>query len=200
MTATPDNGVAHGSLGLVRSGGAPSQGGADAAIVPSAVMDRVRRWSLEPERGPIEARLVHKTHLDNVLLSRLERAVTDRGDGHLAQMRVDVTHPFFFEHPIDHVPGLMLIEAGRQLATAIAHVELRVPFGAAFVLNGLNAQFLSFAELDAPTFIHSTILQTRMKRDQLVEMYTSSTFIQDETPIGVISGQLTVLSGVHALR
>lgn len=35
-----------------------------------------------------------------------------------ALLRVDQAHGFFYDHPLDHVPGLLLIEAGMQLGLA----------------------------------------------------------------------------------
>ncbi|TDF99979.1 ScbA/BarX family gamma-butyrolactone biosynthesis protein [Arthrobacter terricola] len=33
-------------------------------------------------------------------------------------LRVDPTHPIFFDHPLDHVPGMLLVEAARQALRA----------------------------------------------------------------------------------
>lgn len=33
-----------------------------------------------------------------------------------AQLVVDESHPYFFDHPLDHIPGILLIEAALQLA------------------------------------------------------------------------------------
>jgi hypothetical protein len=33
-----------------------------------------------------------------------------------ARLVIDQSHPFFFDHPLDHIPGLLLIEAMNQLA------------------------------------------------------------------------------------
>ncbi|MFJ6700850.1 ScbA/BarX family gamma-butyrolactone biosynthesis protein [Streptomyces sp. NPDC091272] len=35
-------------------------------------------------------------------------------------LRSDTTHPLFFDHPVDHVPGMLLLEAARQAAHAQA--------------------------------------------------------------------------------
>lgn len=35
-----------------------------------------------------------------------------------ADLIVDQTHPFFYDHPLDHVPGILLIEGALQLARA----------------------------------------------------------------------------------
>jgi hypothetical protein len=62
--------------------------------------------------------------------------------GRAAQLRVDLTHPVFFDHPVDHVPGLLLLEAARQ--AAYAHARPRRA-----VLAGMDCVFVRFAELDS---------------------------------------------------
>jgi hypothetical protein len=33
-------------------------------------------------------------------------------------LRVDPSHPIFFDHPLDHIPGMLLVEAARQAVRA----------------------------------------------------------------------------------
>ncbi|MFC9593248.1 ScbA/BarX family gamma-butyrolactone biosynthesis protein [Streptomyces sp. NPDC056944] len=54
------------------------------------------------------------------------------------RLHVDPTHPGYFEHPSDHVPGMLLLEAFRQAARQTAG-------GAA--LTSLDAEFAVFGEL-----------------------------------------------------
>ncbi|MFF7773802.1 ScbA/BarX family gamma-butyrolactone biosynthesis protein [Streptomyces tanashiensis] len=54
------------------------------------------------------------------------------------RLHVDPTHPGYFEHPSDHVPGMLLLEAFRQAARQTAG-------GAA--LTSLDADFAVFGEL-----------------------------------------------------
>lgn len=167
------------------------------------VLERMSQWSREVGPGAVTAmdrRLVHKTQVSNVLLARVERLDPQDGNTHLARMLVDANHAFFFEHAIDHIPGLMFVEAARQLAVAVAHLDFHVPFGSPFVLNDLSARFVSFAELDSPTFILSTVADVKLKRDRLVEMSTAATFVQDETVLGVITGRATVLPPIGPAR
>ncbi|MFE4973497.1 ScbA/BarX family gamma-butyrolactone biosynthesis protein [Kitasatospora sp. NPDC056651] len=58
-------------------------------------------------------------------------------------LRVDTAHPTFFDHPVDHVPGMLLLEAARQAAQAVRHP---VPAPAAT----LSAVFHRYVDLDAP--------------------------------------------------
>ncbi|MFF9849614.1 ScbA/BarX family gamma-butyrolactone biosynthesis protein [Streptomyces litmocidini] len=54
------------------------------------------------------------------------------------RLHVDPTHPGYFEHPSDHVPGMLLLEAFRQAAREMTG-------GAA--LTSLDADFAVFGEL-----------------------------------------------------
>jgi len=61
------------------------------------------------------------------------------------QLRVDTRHPILFDHPVDHVPGMVLLEAARQATAAfLGHACLPV---------GIAGEFTRYAELDAPCMI-----------------------------------------------
>lgn len=61
------------------------------------------------------------------------------------QLRVDTAHPVFFDHPLDHVPGMLLLEAARQAVWA------RNP-GSGLPVS-FRIAFHRYAELDEPTWI-----------------------------------------------
>jgi hypothetical protein len=61
------------------------------------------------------------------------------------QLRVDTAHPVFFDHPLDHVPGMLLLESARQAVWA------RTP-GAGLPVS-FRIAFHRYAELDEPTWI-----------------------------------------------
>lgn len=62
------------------------------------------------------------------------------------QLRVDTSHPILFDHPVDHAPGMLLLEAARQAALTTAHPR-------PVVLAGMESVFLRYAELDAPCWL-----------------------------------------------
>ncbi|MFJ9902676.1 ScbA/BarX family gamma-butyrolactone biosynthesis protein [Streptomyces sp. NPDC101152] len=64
------------------------------------------------------------------------------------ELRVDTGHPVFFDHPVDHVPGMMLMEAARQAARAAT----RQPRA---LLLGMDSEFTRYCELDAPCRIQA---------------------------------------------
>lgn len=61
------------------------------------------------------------------------------------QLRVDTRHPVLFDHPLDHVPGMALVEAVRQATSAF--------LGRACLPVGITTEFICYAELDAPCMI-----------------------------------------------
>lgn len=61
-------------------------------------------------------------------------------------LRVDPSHPVLFDHPSDHVPGAVILEAARQSA------RLRLGWSCADV-ESLALTFRRFLELDEPTTV-----------------------------------------------
>lgn len=64
---------------------------------------------------------------------------------------VDQNHFYFFEHPQEHVPGMLILEAGRQFLIAGCHIFGNVPLdGMSFMLTKMNVRFLNYVELNYP--------------------------------------------------
>ncbi|MFF9347465.1 ScbA/BarX family gamma-butyrolactone biosynthesis protein [Streptomyces sp. NPDC014734] len=64
------------------------------------------------------------------------------------QLRLDTGHPTLFARPNDHVPGIVLLEAARQAAVAVAP-------GRAFLPASARTDFLRYVELDRPCWIEA---------------------------------------------
>ncbi|MEV3859866.1 ScbA/BarX family gamma-butyrolactone biosynthesis protein [Streptomyces sp. NPDC050095] len=64
------------------------------------------------------------------------------------QLRVDLNHPVLFDHAVDHVPGMLLVEAARQAAHAVHHPQ-------PMVITSVEAVFIRYGELDAPCWIQA---------------------------------------------
>ncbi len=67
-------------------------------------------------------------------------------------LRSDPTHPVLFDHPLDHVPGVLILEAARQAA------RLRLGQSCADVEH-VDIRFRRFLELDEPTTVAARILE-----------------------------------------
>jgi hypothetical protein len=91
-----------------------------------------------PLPAPLPADTVGRALAADVLLSPAARPGRWR-------LRVDTAHPVFFDHPLDHVPGMLLLEAARQTVRAHGGRERRVPVS-------FHAMFHQYAELDEPVW------------------------------------------------
>ncbi|WP_329269547.1 ScbA/BarX family gamma-butyrolactone biosynthesis protein [Streptomyces sp. NBC_01451] len=76
-------------------------------------------------------------------------ALNQQAEGYW-QLRVDTGHAVFFDHPLDHIPGMLLLESAQQAAWA------RTGTGRGLMPVSFDTTFHQFAELDLPTWIEST--------------------------------------------
>lgn len=105
-------------------------------------------------RFPVAPSLLGRHNETNVVLSGLAR---DDSTGRCeADVVVDDRHPCLFDHRLDHVPGMLLLEAGRQIAVAATADRLGVS-PTRLVVTGTGAGFASFAELDLPLTCDATV-------------------------------------------
>jgi hypothetical protein len=140
----------------------------------------------------IDGHLVHKVKDENVLLASIER-VDGSADRYVARMHVDTAHPFFFEHPLDHVPSMMLIEGGRQVGIAIAQKFLDVPYETAFAPTEITARFTAYAELDHPVDIECEVQDKVFQRGRLAQVRLSGQFLQAGRVLGEMNGVWVML-------
>ncbi|MFC4507658.1 MULTISPECIES: ScbA/BarX family gamma-butyrolactone biosynthesis protein [Streptomyces] len=115
---------------------------------PPAVYRRLRgaRGDLEsvlatalPPAPPVDAELVDRVRQTDVVLSASEFP-------HRWLLRTDPTHPILFDHPVDHAPGMLLLEAARQATHALSPAAYSAPVR-------LDATFTRYVELDQPCWI-----------------------------------------------
>ncbi|MFJ2397478.1 ScbA/BarX family gamma-butyrolactone biosynthesis protein [Streptomyces sp. NPDC087843] len=136
---------------VLRDGKALATGGAAFSCTSPAVHRRLRAG--------------RPTTTDRVVPPGIEpAAVGHSGDRHVLlaepgstagaderwELRVDTAHPTFFDHPVDHIPGMVLLEAARQAAL----VSSGMPDA---LLLGLKSNFARYAEFDAPCWIEPRV-------------------------------------------
>ncbi|MFD0147288.1 MULTISPECIES: ScbA/BarX family gamma-butyrolactone biosynthesis protein [unclassified Streptomyces] len=95
---------------------------------------------------PVAPALVGRERTENVVLTEVERPggpVALR-----ALLDVPVLHPAMYDHPLDHVPAMALMEAARQAAVLAAGAPAERRYAAAFA-----ATFRRFVELDSPVTV-----------------------------------------------
>lgn len=128
---------------LRRDGRPAATGSLSAAFLAPAVYRRLRKEHSSaadqaplPPACPVLPESVGRTSPADVVLSPTDEA-------NRWQLRTDTRHPILFDHPVDHVPGMTLIEAARQAATSVLGRSCQAP-------TSVAGTFLQFVELDAP--------------------------------------------------
>ncbi|MER6983811.1 ScbA/BarX family gamma-butyrolactone biosynthesis protein [Streptomyces carpinensis] len=106
-------------------------------------------------------------------LSPADVVLSPTGDPNRWQLRVDTRHPVLFDHQVDHVPGMVLLEAARQAATAVLG-------GSSILPLGLECEFTKYAELDLPCLIDALRLPKAAPGDPETVLVTGH---QDGEPV-----------------
>uniref|UniRef100_A0AAU2V036 A-factor biosynthesis hotdog domain-containing protein n=1 Tax=Streptomyces sp. NBC_00003 TaxID=2903608 RepID=A0AAU2V036_9ACTN len=121
-------------------------------------------WPAPQLTLPVRPPRVARTHARDVVLSPSHTP-------HRHQLRLDPRHAVLFDHPVDHVPGMLLLEAARQAAHHLHHPEPIVPIA-------MDCQFHRYLELHAPCWIDTR----QLPPDALGRARTTFTFHQNNTP------------------
>ncbi len=104
-----------------------------------------------------------------------------------ANLLINPVHSFFFEHPQDHVPGMMLLEAARQFTLACWHVYGKVPVkGVQFILNSFNSKFNDYVDLNYPAGLKGEILFVdKRKSGEWISLVFKTTIFQNGDVCGI---------------
>jgi hypothetical protein len=90
---------------------------------------------------PVPPAMVGRSSPDDVVIS-------PAGPDNLWTLRIDHRHPVLFDHPLDHVPGMVVLEAARQALLQITGPGKAVPVA-------MTIRFLHYVELDEPAFVRA---------------------------------------------
>ncbi|MFC5829638.1 AfsA-related hotdog domain-containing protein [Nonomuraea insulae] len=107
----------------------------------------LREFQIAKKPAPDPA-AVAPTPLDPALVGRRDRRNVVIGDGERFPYVIDTTHPSYFDHAYDHVPGPFIVEGFRQSAVVAACRAGALDSPSAAVL-GCSTTFGSFGEFGA---------------------------------------------------
>lgn len=117
-------------------------GGASFSCASPGVYRRLRgdrAGALSSDHAPPAAPGVPPEHVGRSEPSDVVLSPTE--DAQVWHLRTDPAHPVLFDHPVDHVPGMLLLEAARQAAHATSGSGLP---------TGFTCTFTRYAELGVP--------------------------------------------------
>jgi hypothetical protein len=127
------------------------------SIQPAALFQRLRRTSTARTlAAPFDARTCADVRVARPRLEAPANAVISRPEyvpntpAFVSSLIVDPRHPYFFDHPCDHVPGMLLLEGSAQLALAAFAGTTSVPPGTSAVC-AYDVNFAQFVECELPT-------------------------------------------------
>ncbi|MEU9314931.1 ScbA/BarX family gamma-butyrolactone biosynthesis protein [Streptomyces sp. NPDC048295] len=134
-----------------RDGNIVATGGGSFSCMAPAVYRRVRgeripggNWDQLPLISPAAPQSVGRVSPMDVVLS-------PTNEQNLWQLLPDTRHPVLFEHAVDHVPGMVLVEAARQATAAALGRPSYLPLAIA-------NEFKRYVELDSPCMIEASLL------------------------------------------
>jgi hypothetical protein len=135
-------------------------------LQPDAVYRRLRQRSPRTGMGTRAesiASVMHpggsaRTGVQNVVIA--EPCTLSQGQGVACMLRVDQGHPFFFDHPCDHIPGMLLCEAASQ-AALLAAARLKARSASEGIVQASELCFLNFAELHEPVRVEARIVASK---------------------------------------
>jgi hypothetical protein len=151
----------------------------------AALFKRLRRSSMETASQAAAPDLL-RPYPSNVVISAPQYA-PDR-DALTAALIVDATHPYFFDHPCDHVPGMLLLEGCAQLSLE-ACAQAGIAAAQRMRLMAYDMDFTQFVECHVPT-----MLTARVLTDEAAGSATSA------PPIEIVVSQGGTVAGSARMR
>ncbi|MEU0956176.1 ScbA/BarX family gamma-butyrolactone biosynthesis protein [Streptomyces niveus] len=162
-----------------RDGHLAATGGGSFACIGPKVYQRLRtakiptgdRAPAMTPTAPETPRAVGRTSPTDVVLSPTGRP----GSWHL---RVDTRHPILFDHPVDHVPGMLLLEAARQATTAtLGHASLPLAVTSEFTryVEVGTACVIEARRLPVPGADHEEVVLVTARQDGTAAFHATVT-------------------------
>ncbi|MET9697025.1 ScbA/BarX family gamma-butyrolactone biosynthesis protein [Streptomyces sp. NPDC006529] len=135
---------------VLRGGMVVATGDVGYTVTSPAVYRRLRAEQLDRRpmpslpSAPLHPAQVGRFSPFDVVLAATAPAAT----GVTWQLRYDTRHPVLFDHPGDHLPGMVLLEAARQAALALTPAPAVMPVS-------VESTYQRYAEFGIPLWIHA---------------------------------------------
>ncbi|WP_369375294.1 ScbA/BarX family gamma-butyrolactone biosynthesis protein [Promicromonospora sp. Populi] len=140
-----------------------------------------------------DPRTVGRRDPRNVVVSQVSLVPSSAGERRAESwLHVDTRHPYLFDHPLDHAPGNLLLEAARQSAAAAVSLSHGLQPSDLVVL-ACTGSFDAFVELDLPTQVVTQVAELTT-RGAIVACSTRTSILH----AGRVAAQIDLTMGVTA--
>jgi 2-oxo-3-(phosphooxy)propyl 3-oxoalkanoate synthase len=143
-------------------------------------------------KDPVSPHSVGRGNPQNVVIA----GTADDGDAVTARLHVPVAHPSMFDHPHDHVPGPVLMEAARQVCLLLAQERLALSPAKLF-LQRMRVSYVRFAELDADIAVRASLLPPAPEREPQ-RLCADVAFVQGGETVTTMEVELGATAGLPA--
>jgi len=163
----------------------------------------LNQWPLPPlkvnEWIPVEPIHCHQRFPENALISHVRATSEDRIFAEL-RCKFDTDRlTFFYDHKIDHLPGMLEACAHRQASLVLAHIIYGIPLNWVALLDWMNIRLFNYGELDTSTIIKAKLLNSQ-KSTHKVEFELCGLMVQADYPVMEAKGKLVMFSPSFAKR
>jgi hypothetical protein len=144
---------------------------------------------------PIAPEQVGRRGLQNVVITALSQPEPDLFEAHAV---VDPDHPYFFEHKLDHVSGMLLLEACNQVGIAAAARSCGfVP--QEIIFRSFEAQFHEFAALGEPIKVTARVREQTQEPFRPCALALDVHFTQHDAPLAECRVGMAAISTLEPL-
>lgn len=154
---------------------------------PKSLRLKANRWIL------VEPIHCHQRLAANTLVAQLRKC--DK-DAFMVEALCKVNPEgltFFFDHEIDHIPGMVQVNMFRQAALAFAHLVYGVPINWLALLDWMGVRLLNYGELNTKTILRFRLQDLKVTKHRM-ELSWDGVLLQDPYPIMSARGKCVMLS------
>ena len=138
------------------------------------------------EAIPVKKQYVHKKLEKNVVIT-MPVPLSQGKKKYRSRIIVANDNDFFFDHDLRHIPGMLMVEAVRQMALAITHAHYSISLQERFIINGLETRFLRLANKQDPVFVDG-LIHKAMIREDIVHYMEGEWYIHQNTRLNAVIG------------
>ena len=135
----------------------------------------------------------HKRLAKNTLISKLRIISKDLRRCEILLKFDPADLGFFYDHEIDHLPGMLEVCALRQCSLALAHIVYGIPSDYVTVLDWFTIKLHNYGELEPATRVESTLLEWREGKNK-TELLLEGLMMQEDYPVSKMEGKLVAMA------